>query len=260
MWIDTHAHLGDQQLFEERGAILGRCLEARVEQVVNICTDPQTLKRGLALKKEFPKQLQLTAATGPNEVAQEAQVFWPDLIQALEDQALVAVGEIGLDYHWDKTGADEQKQYLIKALDLAREYKLPIVLHCRKAFSDLLAMLDKHYLDKEGAQPGVFHCFAEGIQEMKEVVARGFYLGFGGVITYKSAQDILEAAVQAPLDRIVLETDSPYLAPHPKRSRRNEPAFVVEVGELLAAKRELPLEELARATTANAKQLFALTA
>ena len=165
----------------------------------------------------------------------------------------MAVGEIGLDNHYDFAPRHRQRETFIEQMHIAGEAGKPIVIHTREAWADTFALLEEHW--RPYNLPGIMHCFSGGPEEATRSVALGFYLSFGGVLTYPRAQEVREAALQAPLDRILTETDAPYLAPVPKRGKRNEPAYVVEAAKRLAELRGIPLEDLAAATSANFERL-----
>jgi TatD DNase family protein len=166
----------------------------------------------------------------------------------------VALGEIGLDYHYDFSPRDTQKRIFIEQMVIAREAKKPIVIHTREAWADTLELLEKHW--KPSGLGGIMHCFTGTPAEVARTVELGFHLAFGGVVTYPKALEVHESAKVAPLDRMLLETDAPYLAPVPKRGKRNEPSYVIQTARRVAELRSTTLEEIAQATTANFERLF----
>lgn len=257
--FDTHAHLVCDALWNDREAILKRADQAGVKKLTTICTNEVELKRGLSLRKEDPQRHVLAAATGPNETEQEAGTFFSLVESAAFAGDLQAIGETGLDFHWNTSSVEVQTRELIRYLNLALETQLPIVLHCRKAFSALLEVLDKHYVDKPGYRGGIFHCFSEGIKEAIEVTARGFHLSFSGIVTYKSATLIQEAAALCEPKWLLIETDSPYLRPGKERQKTNEPDQVKLVAQALAQLRAVSYEEIAQLTFKNGCRLFQLT-
>jgi TatD DNase family protein len=258
--FDTHAHLACSMLWPGHEAILERAVLAGVKKLTTICTHQEELERGRFLYLKDPGFHVLAAATGPNETEHEGTVFFPHVEQAAFSGLLQAIGETGLDLHWNTSSIEAQTHELIRYLRLALESRLPVVLHCRKAFEPLLEILDKHYVGKEGFCGGIFHCFSEGLSEANEVIARGFQVSFSGIITYKSALAIQEAATFCDIDHMLIETDSPYLRPGKERQKINEPDQVVHVAEKIAQLRSLPVDFVAQKTYENGCRLFQLKA
>jgi TatD DNase family protein len=256
-WFDTHAHLGDELLWDDSSLVLARAKDCGLGSILTVCTDRETLERGCLIGGEGSK-IYLSAATGPNELDADPN-FYPLVEESARLGRLIAIGETGLDKHWQRVELPVQIEAFIKYLDLARSTVLPVIVHCRLAFSEVIDILDRYYIGKEGALPGVFHCFSEGVDEMKEVQKRGWLVSFSGVVTYKSAICIQEAAAQVDPKHYVLETDSPYLSPHPGRRRRNEPAYCVEVAQKLAQIRGEELENIKTQTWSNSCRLFQLS-
>jgi TatD DNase family protein len=249
--VDSHCHLDDRQFSEDRDATIERAVAAGVERMMAIGTGdgPADLETAIRLADQYPI-LFATIGVHPHDAAKAA----PDTFERLRDLAghskVLAVGEIGLDYHYDFSPREIQRDVFIRQLELAREAAKPIVIHTREAWSDTTAILREHYTGG-----GVFHCFTAGPAEAREALDLGFHLSFGGVLTFPKAEAVRESARLAPLDRILVETDAPYLAPVPHRGKRNEPAFMVETVRKLAAVRGIPVEELAAATTSNFERL-----
>jgi TatD DNase family protein len=249
--VDSHCHLDDRQFSEDRDAAIERAVAAGVGRMMAIGTGdgPADLETAIRLADRYPF-LFATIGVHPHEAAKVE----PDTFKRLRDLAghpkVLAVGEIGLDYHYDFSPRDIQREVFIRQLELAQEAAKPIVIHTREAWSDTTAILREHY-----AGGGVFHCFTGGPAEAQEALDLGFHLSFGGVLTFPKAEAVREAARLVPLDRILVETDAPYLAPVPHRGKRNEPAFMVETVRKLAVVREIPVEELAGATTRNFERL-----
>jgi len=246
-------------LLEDIEAVVARAAEAGVTRMIVPSLDLDNAPAVLALAERFHG---VYAAVGvhPNSAA-----GWRDeWIAALRDLAghakVVAIGEIGLDYYWDKTPPATQHRALAAQLDLAAELGLPVIIHNRDASADVLAQLtaagQRRPPSGDSAPPGVLHSFSASQETAKAALALGYTLGFTGPLTYKKADDLRAIAATAPLDRIVVETDAPFLAPEPYRGRRNEPAHVRLVAERLAELRGLPFAEVAQATTANAWRLF----
>lgn len=261
--VDTHCHLDFDAFDSDRAAVVARAQEAGVDAVLNPSTDIANAARVVALAHETAC---VYAAVG---VHPNSSVEWgahsADELRALAQQPkVVAIGEIGLDYYWDEAPHDVQRKVLQAQLELAAEMELPVILHNREASEDLLAILLEWQagLHTSGsplaAKPGVLHSFS-GDQAMAEkAAAAGYFLGFTGPLTFKNAPELQAIAAQAPLEQILVETDSPFLSPHPLRGQRNEPARVKLVAEKLAELKGLPYEEVAAATSANAQRLFGI--
>lgn len=247
---DSHAHLAATGVFEEIDAILVRAQEAGVEKIVNICTNEQTLSRGIQLGKNH-SWIYNTAATTPHDVDKEGESFFPIVEKHAKEGSLVAIGETGLDYHYEHSPRDLQKKYLKKYLALAQECKLPVVIHCRDAFADFFEIIDSDYNG-----PGVLHCFTGTLDEAKEVVKRGWMLSLSGIVTFKKSTGLQEVAKWVPLDHLLIETDTPYLAPQKHRGKRNEPGFLAETCRFIADLKDISAAALAKATTDNCARLF----
>lgn len=250
-FIDTHAHLTSPNLFPEVENILTRAKSADVAKIVNICTDVDTLQKGLELKEKYP-WIYNTAATTPHDVEKEGEEVFPFIESHVKD--LVAIGETGLDYYYMHSRKEIQKDFFVKYLHLAKEVDLPIIIHCRDAFDDLFAILDAEYKGRTA----LLHCFTGTMEEAKEAINRGYYVSFSGIVTFKNSGPLREVAKYVPLDRLLIETDSPYLAPQSKRGKVNEPANVTEVAETIARVLNLSLAEVAEQTKENAERFFNL--
>jgi TatD DNase family protein len=249
--VDSHCHLDDKQFSEDREATIERAVAAGVERMMAIGTGdgPQDLETAVRLAERYPCFF-ATVGVHPHDAAKAAPDTFDRLREVAKHPKVLAVGEIGLDYHYDFSPREIQREVFIRQLELAREAAKPIVIHTREAWSDTTAILREHY-----AGSGIFHCFTGGPAEAREALDLGFHLSFGGVLTFPKAEAVREAARMAPLDRILVETDAPYLAPVPHRGKRNEPAFIVETVRKLAAVREIAVEDLAAATTRNFERL-----
>jgi TatD DNase family protein len=253
MLIDAHAHLTHEAFADDVHAVLERARSAGIQAIVNICTHPEEVKKGLVLSQQFP-WVYTVAATTPHDVEKEGETFFSQMEDAAKSGVLVAVGETGLDYHYYPGSKDIQKDFLRRYLKLATTYDLPVVIHCRDAFADLFQILDEKYVGR----PGVLHCFTGNFEEAQQVIARGWYISMSGIVTFKKSNDLHEVAKTSPLDRLLIETDAPYLAPTPHRSKRNEPAYLVETAKFIAELRGISLDALAAATVRNARTLFKL--
>lgn len=253
-FIDTHAHLTSEQILPHIDGVLKRALERGIRNIVNICTDEKSLNEGIALAEKHPWIFN-TAATTPHDVETEGELFFPIVKRLAEKKKLVAIGETGLDYFYEHSNRKTQQEFLTRYFSLAIEMQLPLIFHCRDAFADLFAMADREYL---GA-PAVLHCFTGSLAEAKSVLDRGWYLSISGIVTFKKSESLRKVAKYVPLDRLFIETDSPYLAPLSQRGKMNEPSFLPETAHAIAAVRGISPEELAQATADNAMRFFSFS-
>jgi TatD DNase family protein len=252
--IDSHCHLDDEQFDADRQEAIDRALAAGVDQMVVIGTGdgPPDLEAGIRLADSQPPIL-ATIGIHPHHAAKSTDEFLRRLEALVKHPKVVAVGEIGLDYHYDFAPRDRQQAVFVAQIHLARQARKPIVIHTREAWDDTFRLLETHWAP--GGQAGIMHCFSGGPAEARRALDMGFLLSFAGIVTYPKATNVQEAARMAPSNRILVETDAPYLAPVPKRGKRNEPAYVVETARRLAALRGIEFEELARATTDNFRRI-----
>ena len=253
--FDSHAHLTSSQIVEQAGEFVNQALSVGVQQIVNICTDQASLEAGLNLAQQQPI-VHNAGATTPHDVAKEGEELFPLFTTHAQAGDFVAIGETGLDYFYEHSPKDLQKQFLIRYLHLALECQLPIIIHCRDAFADFFEILDVEYVTDGHHAPGVLHCFTGTLEEALQVIERGWYLSLSGIVTFKRSEDLREVARKIPLNQLLIETDSPYLAPVPHRGKTNQPAFVTEVANLIATEKGLSPEAVATATYENACRLF----
>lgn len=249
LFIDSHAHLTSSTLSEHVEEILSRAQDHHVEKIVNICTDAQSLEKGLLLSKRHP-WIYHAAATTPHDVEKDGEAFFPIAKKHAHD--LVALGETGLDYYYEHSNRTAQQEFLVRYFELAKEMHLPLIFHCRDAFGDLFALADAHYKGR----PAVLHCFTGSAAEAKGCLDRGWLISFSGIITFKKSAALREAVTYVPLERMLIETDAPYLAPESKRGKVNEPSFIVETAGMVAQLKKLDLVQVAQQTTKNASQFF----
>ena len=254
--IDTHAHLDDIRFADDLRAVLQRAREAGVERILTIGIDRATSEAAVRLAHEHPM---LSAVVGiqPNSVADAQPEDYDAIIELADDPEVIAIGESGLDRYWDKAPFELQQSYFAKHLQLARTVGKPIVIHCREADADVVAMLQADF-DEHGSIAGVMHSFCGDAATAKACLGFGMFLSYAGMLTYKTAANLREVAATIPLERLLIETDSPYLAPIPKRGQRNEPSFVVHTAGVLADVQGISIEQLCDATTENAKRLFGI--
>lgn len=258
-YIDSHAHLTSRQLVGHTDELAQRAQSARLDYIVNICTNLESLEAGIALHQKYPWIVN-AGATTPHDVTSEGEELFPRFAQAANEGALVAVGETGLDYFYEHSDRATQKLFLERYLALALECQLPIIIHCRDAFQDLFEILDHHYCPNGLHAPGVLHCFTGTLEEARQVLNRGWFLSLSGIVTFKKSDQLRDVARFVPLDRLLIETDSPYLAPQSHRGQINEPSYLAEVAQVIADTKLLPKEAVAEATHRNACSLFRLAA
>jgi TatD DNase family protein len=254
--IDTHAHLDDPQFTSDLPAVLDRGRAAGLDRVVTIATSAPSSAASLDLASRYPL-LAASAGIHPNHVAEAAATAWDEVVALVADPRIVAVGETGLDRHWHDTPFPQQEEFFVRHLELGRERHKPVVIHCREAEADMLRVLRDDF-DRHGPILGVMHSFVGDKAMADACVAMGLYLSFAGMLTYKNASALRETAATLPLDRVLVETDSPYLAPVPMRGKRNEPAHVAHTAACLAGLLGISVDILADRTTANARHLFGL--
>jgi TatD DNase family protein len=249
--VDSHCHLDDEKYAEDREAVIERALAAGVDRMMAIGTGdgPADLETAIRLADRYPG-FYASIGVHPHDAAKATSDTFDRMLDLAAHPKVLAIGEIGLDYHYDFSPRETQRNVFLRQLVVAQEQEKPIVIHTREAWADTMAILREHYSGE-----GIFHCFTGGPDEAREALSLGFYLSFGGVLTFPKAEPVREAALITPLDRLLLETDAPYLAPVPHRGKRNEPAFMVETARKLAALRGMAVEELADATTKNFERL-----
>lgn len=252
--IDSHVHLTSPQLLPDVKEIIARGQSAGLSKMINICTDSASLEAGLLLQTEYPNLLYTTAATTPHDVEKEGELFFPTVEAAAKQKKLIAIGETGLDYFYEHSPKAIQRTFLIRYLALALEVRLPLIFHCRNAFEDLFSIAAKEAPHAKA----LLHCFTGTLQEAKKGLEFGWMISFSGIITFKKSASLREVVRTVPLDRLLIETDAPYLAPLSQRGKRNEPAFLLETAECIASIKGLPLEEISHQITENALQFFAI--
>jgi TatD DNase family protein len=249
--VDTHCHVDSEQFDSDREAVMERALAAGVERMMAIGTGdgPPDLEAAIRLADKYPF-VYATIGVHPHDASKAEEEAFARLRKLSLHPKVLAVGEIGLDYHYDFSPRDVQRDVFERQLALAGEAGKPIVIHTREAWTDTLDTLRSHWRGE-----GIMHCFTGDETQAREALDLGFYLAFGGVLTFPKAESLREAARMTPADRILIETDCPYLAPAPHRGKRNEPAFAVETARRLAEVRRVTPEEIARTTTENWERL-----
>ena len=253
MLIDTHTHLDDARYNDDRDAMIARAREAGVEAFVTIGCDLATSQAAVALATQH-NFVYASIGVHPHEVKHISEGWYDEFRRLVKNKKVVAYGEIGLDYHYNHSSPKEQRERFREQIQLARELNLPIIIHTREAQDDTMTILKEEKASEIG---GVFHCFSGDAWLAKDALDLGFYLSFSGILTFQNATMLRDIAKHTPLDRVLIETDCPYLTPVPHRGKRNEPAYVAHVAQQLAAIHpELSLEQIERRTTENAKRLF----
>ncbi|MCJ7995913.1 TatD family hydrolase [Rhizobium cremeum] len=253
MLIDTHCHLDFADFDAERDELVARAHAAGVAQMVTISTLVRKLDTLLALTERFPTVF-CSVGTHPNNADEELDITTEDLVRLSAHPKVVAIGEAGLDYFYDTQKPEDQKTGLLRHIAAARETGLPLVIHSRSADDDMAAILTEE--TGKGAFPFILHCFSSGEALAKTGVELGGYVSFSGILTFPKSTELRDIAKGLPLDRLLVETDAPYLAPKRWRGKRNEPSYVVNTAEVLAETMGVSFEEMARITTDNAFRIF----
>ncbi len=253
--IDSHCHLDNKEFDADRDEVIQRALDAGVEHMIAIGTGngPPDLEAGIRMAEKYAA-LFATVGVHPHDAAKVGSHDFDNLTSLLTHPKVVAVGEIGLDYHYDFAPRETQKSVFIDQMAIAAAARKPIVIHTREAWEDTLDLIERYWTPH--GMGGIMHCFSGGPAAAQRAIDLGFYLSFGGIVTFPKALDVQQAAKEAPRDRILVETDSPYLAPVPKRGKRNEPALVVHTARKLAELRGESYEGVSRSTTENLRRLL----
>lgn len=253
MIFDSHAHYDSSSFDEDREELLLSMEANGVGDVITVGATLDSLHTAVELAEKYPH---VYAAVGihPDEVGGLNEETFAFEKEQCKKEKVVAVGEIGLDYYWDKESHEIQKKWFIRQLDLARELNLPVMIHSREAAADTMEIMEKH----AGDLKGVIHCFSYSTEQALRYIRMGFYLGVGGVVTFKNGRKLKEVVEQIPLDMILLETDAPYLAPEPYRGKRNSSIYLSYVAEEIARIKGITKEEVIRVTRENARKLFGI--
>jgi len=253
MLIDTHTHLDDARYDGDRDAMINRARQAGVERFVTIGCDLATSRAAVTLADQH-QFVYASIGVHPHEVKHISEGWYDEFRRLACNKKVVAYGEIGLDYHYNHSSPRDQRERFREQIQLARELHLPIIIHTREAQDDTITILKE---EKAAEVGGVFHCFSGDAWLAQDALEMGFYLSFSGILTFQNATMLRDIAKHTPLDRLLVETDCPYLTPVPHRGKRNEPAYVAHIAKQLAAIHpELSPEEIEQHTTENAKRLF----
>ncbi|WP_207512267.1 TatD family hydrolase [Longitalea luteola] len=250
--IDTHCHLYGKDFSTDIQAVIGRAENEGVQRFYLPAIDSEVIDAMLQLEQDFPGKCFAMMGLHPCSVKEDYEQELAVVGEWLAKRPFKAVGEIGLDYYWDKTFIDAQHKAFHKQIEWALHYGLPIVIHSRDSMADSIRIVQEH---QKGQLRGIFHCFTGTLAEAQQIIDLGFYLGIGGVITYKNTH-LREVLKAVSMDKIVLETDAPYLTPVPFRGKRNESSYLKYIVEKVAEVKEIGVEEAAAITTANAKKIF----
>ncbi|KGX90094.1 hydrolase TatD [Pontibacillus halophilus JSM 076056 = DSM 19796] len=252
MLFDTHVHLNAQQFDEDREEVIKRAREAGVHYMVVVGFDRETIPLAIEIAESHED---IYAAVGWHPVdaidMEESDLEWIEELSS--HPKVVAIGEMGLDYHWDKSPVDVQKEVFRKQIRLAKKVNMPIIIHNREATQDIVDLLEEEDAKEVG---GIMHCYSGSVEIAKKCVDMNFYISLGGPVTFKNAKKPKEVAEEIPLEQLLIETDCPFLAPHPNRGTRNEPSYVNLVAEKIAEIKGISIEEVAEKTTANAFDVF----
>jgi TatD DNase family protein len=254
--IDTHCHLTFDDLVRDIDAVIARSRQAGVTGWITVGTDPQENHKAIELTKRFEN---MYAAVGmhPHDAKDVTAQTLAELKELAKNEKVVAIGETGLDYHYNLSLHEDQTRVFAEHLAIAAELALPVIIHCRNAFDETLEILDNHAGDVKKV---VFHCFSGSAEQARIVLDRGFYISFTGVVTFKNAEKTRKAAAVIPVDRLMLETDCPYMSPEPMRKQKvNEPALMVHTAAFLASLKQMDLADFAEAVTATSKTFFGLS-
>ncbi|MFD2216997.1 TatD family hydrolase [Metabacillus endolithicus] len=255
MLFDTHAHLNAVQFEGDLEEVIERATSEGVSHIVVVGFDHETIKRAMELIEQYDM---IYAAIGWHPVdaidMTEEDLSW--IRELSQHPKVVAIGEMGLDYYWDKSPKEIQKEVFRKQIQLAKEVNLPIIIHNRDATEDVVKILQEENASEVG---GIMHCFTGSLEVAKQCMEMNFYISFGGPVTFKNAKKPKEVVKEIPMDRLLIETDCPYLTPHPYRGKRNEPSYVRYVAEQISELRGVSFEEIAEKTSDNAMKVFGIT-
>ena len=253
-FIDTHAHLYSSPIKENIEGIMKNAMDNGIDTIIMPAIDSTTLEAMLEVEASYPQNTMAMMGLHPCSVKENVKEELAIIEAQLQKRKFIAIGEIGLDYYWDKTFMNQQMEAFEIQMQWALDYKLPIAIHTRNAMGETIEAVKP--FAKKGLR-GIFHCFSGSKELAEQIISMGFHLGLGGVLTYKNA-GVAEAIKDIPMEWLVLETDAPYLSPVPYRGKTNEPSYMIQVAMKLAEIKNLPLHEIASITTNNAEKLFGL--
>ena len=251
MYFNTHTHLNSEQLYLNRDDFIHRALENGVENMVVVGYDLDSSRKAIEIAHEYPF-IYATVGISPNDCKDTTDEDLSEIEKMLQDPRVVALGEIGLDYYWDEVSHEKQKDIFTKQIEMAKKYQKPIVIHARDAYEDTYQIL------KQSAHYGIMHCYSGSAQMAKRYIDIGFEISLAGPVTFKNAKVPKEVAQSVDIEHLMIETDCPYLTPHPFRGKLNEPANVVYIAQEIAKLKNMEIEDVARITTFNAKKMFGI--
>ena len=258
-FFDSHSHYNDDKFKEDREKIIKETYNSGITKFVVAGYDIESSKRAIEISSKY-EFIYSICGISPNDIPQSEAELWKnidelfDLVKINIDKSIVAIGEIGLDYYWNKENRDLQKKAFIKQIELANKLQLPIVIHSRDASIDTIGILKNNKVKKTG----IFHCCQPNQEMIRNAIELGFYISFAGPITFKNAKNYIDVVKKIPLDKILIETDSPYLSPEPIRGTRNDSRNVKYVAQKIAELKEISIEEIAKITYENAKKVFGI--
>lgn len=251
--FDSHAHYNDEKFQEDREKVLSQIYKSGVTKIVNAGYNLESSKQAIEIanKHEF---IYATVGISPNDIEDYKEEHLKEIAKLAQNKKVVAIGEVGLDYYWNKENKDLQKEIFISQIEIANKLNLPIVIHTREAIYDTLEILKNNSCNKKG----VFHCCPFNVDLVREGLKLGFYISFAGPTTFKNSKNASEIINMVPLDKMLIETDSPYLSPEPLRGKRNDSRNVIYIAQKIAETRQISIEEVAKETYKNAKKIFGL--
>lgn len=252
MLTDTHTHLYYETDVEKLTLLMQRCFDNKINRLFLPNVDIASIAQVDDLVNKYPNNCFAMAGLHPCEVKEDYEEILDQICESIVDRQIYAIGEIGIDLHWDKTTLEIQKTAFREQINWAKDLELPIVIHCREAFDEVFEVLEA---EKDEKLRGIFHCFTGNLEQANRAIALGFYLGIGGVVTYRNS-GLDEVLKEVPLSKIVLETDSPYLAPVPYRGKPNESSYLIHVAQKLSEIYQVSVDEIAAVTTANSVSIF----
>ena len=252
-FFDSHAHYNDEKFEEDRDELIKKIYNEGVTKIINAGYSLESSKKALEIAKDYDF-MNVIVGISPNDIDELKKEDLKEIESLAKDNKVVAIGEIGLDYYWNKENKDLQREIFIAQIEIANRLELPIVIHTREAIYDTLEILKKNNCNKRG----VFHCCPLNVDLVREGLKLGFYISFAGPITFKNSKNADDIIKMVPLDRILIETDSPYLSPEPLRGKRNDSRNVKYMAQKIADIKEISLEEVAKATYNNAKTIFGI--
>ncbi|WFA08503.1 TatD family hydrolase [Tissierella sp. Yu-01] len=255
MFIDSHAHLDDERFDGDRDNLINSLKDNKIDLVFNIGADIESSKASVELANKY-ENIYAVVGVHPHDAKDVDKNYLETLRELSKKEKVVAIGEIGLDYYYDNSPRDIQRKAFKEQLNLAKELDLPVVIHTRDAMQETFDILKEAAQD--GKLRGIMHCYSGSVEMAMEYIKLGFYISLGGPVTFKKSKVAKEVAVAVPFDKLLIETDSPYLTPEPYRGKRNEPMFVRYTAEMIAELRGISVEELAKATSNNAKAIFGI--